>query len=512
MNSVGVPYSLPYQLSAWGGRPFTKRDLIALSLIEGNDGMVASGTLHNLYPGTPDGSAFGANEAVALADLATSSMRSAIDSFINAGARNILLTSFSDLSVMPATANAPHRGSLQIYGENVFRNLQEKLLPQAQAGTRIFLIDTSRIGEQFNANLAAYGFGSYTYAGNGGLPSVFGPDGIHLTNHAFDMLSRYLVNILAAPYSHALQPHVSHSSASAFTGGLLDRLDADRAFGGGGKDKEGKFTLFALGSYNRTSWHDIGMLNALGKEGGNATIGGEWYATSRLRAGFAVGLSDSSGTLDNGDELKDGVVQFAGYLSYDNGRWFADGLLGYGHHDLELKRAGILDPVTGQTNANTFSTAVQGGYRFDLGGIKAGPVLGFTYTRAKVEGYDEGGDPMLAYTVGAQKLESSVGEAGVQMHVPLGSDGDNAHIYLNLSLLHEFGAKERLLISTLEQAPLLPIQTEIGNFESRNYGKVGGGFAFDVSLSRGATVSASSTFGRDDVSQFNIGASLDYSF
>lgn len=505
-NAVGIPYSLPFQVETWGGRRFGEHDLVTLS-IGGNDGLVASGTLP-MYPGNPDGQAFGRAEAVALADRASGNIQATLETFAAAGARNIVLASFSDMTGIPATASAPHRESLSVYGENLFEGIQQKLRPLGQSGTRIFLVDVARVGEQVRDNLAGYGFGSYTYAGESERPSLFQPDNIHLSSHGFEVLARYMGNVVAAPYAHAVQPRVAQASARTFGGALLDRLDASRSFT---STSEG-FTLYAIGAH-RAGERDGGA-RRLGDDyrAGVGTLGGELRITPQLRAGLALGYTEVGSDLDGGDEVDDQAFQLAGYLSYYDGGWFGDALLGYGRHDLDLDRRGVLYPVSGSTDADTFGATLRGGYLFDLGGLRVGPLLGLRYSRTEVDGYRERGDALLAYRVDGQTLTSKTGEAGVQLRTPFHVAGRAMEGYLNLTWQHEFGDRNRTLTTTLEQAPLLPIRTSVDDFESRDHGVIGGGVSLALSDNLSVALSASTTFAGDDGHPYQVGTSLDYRF
>ncbi len=506
-NAVGIPYSLPYQVATWGGQRFSEHDLVTLT-IGGNDGLVASGTLH-VYPGNPDGQAFGQSEAVALANTVSNGIQDTVGAFAGAGARNIVIASFSDMAGIPETAIAPHRESLTVYGENLFQGIQEKLRPLAQSGTRIFLIDVGRLGEQIRGNLSAYGFGSYTYVGAGGQPSLFQPDNIHLSSHGFEVLAQYMSNVLAAPYSHALLPRVAQATSTTFTDSLLDRLDASRSLDSFSDDE--RFTLYAIGVHRRSD-QDNEQLLGDDYNSGSGTLGGEVRITPQFRAGLALSYTKASSDLDNGDELDDQATQLAGYLSYYDGGWFGDAMLGYGRHNLDLDRRGVLAQVSGGTDADTFGAALRGGYLFDLGGLRVGPILGFRYSRTEVDGYSEGGDALLAYRVDGQNLTSKTGEAGVQLRTPFSVGGQSMEGYLNLTWQHEFGDRSRTLTTNLEQAPLLPIRTTVEDFESRDYGVIGGGVSLDLTHNLSVVLSASSTFGRSNDHQYQIGTSLDYRF
>lgn len=506
-NAVGIPFSLPYQLASWGGARFSEHDLVSLT-IGGNDGLLASGSLHALFPSTPDGLAFSSSAAVDLADSVSGVIQSTVGSFAAAGARNIMLASFSDMAGLPVTAISPHRESMTTYGENLYQGVQERLRPLALSGTRIFLLDLGRLASQFEANLAGYGFGSYSYSGANGQPSVFQPDGIHLSSHGFEVMAQYMRNVLAAPYSHALQPQVAQATATTFTDALLDRLDAGRTLESFANDE--RFSIYAIGAHRRSDQDDSDHFLANDYSSGTGIFGGELRITSQLRTGLALSYTRGNNDLDNGDDLDDKAIQLAGYLSYSDGAWFGDALLGYGRHNLDLDRRGVLELVSGSTEADTFGIALRGGYLFDLGRFRAGPIVSLRYTRAEVDGYGERGDALLAYRVDDQDMTSKIGEAGFQLRTPFAVAGRSVEGYLNLTWQHEFGDMSRSLTTTLEQAPLLPIRTTVEDYESRDSAVISGGVSFAISNSVSVAMSASSEFGNSDSRQ--LGMSLDYRF
>lgn len=508
-NVIGSTYSLPYQLSAWNGQRFSEHDLVTLS-IGGNDGLIASGAHHQFFPNTPNGQSFGQTEAIALAGTASTAIGATVESFVGAGARNIVIASFSDLTGIPEAALAPHRESLAIYGENLFQGIQEKLRPMAISGARIFLIDIAGLGEQIRSNLSAYGFGSVEFIGGSELPSLFEPDTVHLSSHGMEVLAQYMSNVLAAPYSHALQPRMVQATSSTFSDSLLDRLDASRSLE---SSTDGEpFTLYAIGVNRRGDQDGNDQLLGDDYSSGVGTLGGELRITPQLRAGLALSYTKASSDLDNGDELDDQATQIAGYVSYYDGSWFGDAMLGYGRHNLDLDRRGVLAQVSGNTDADTFGAALRGGYLFDLGGLRVGPILGFRYSRAEVDSYREEGDALLAYRVDGQNLTSKTGEAGVQVRTPFSVVGRPMEGYLNLTWQHEFGDTDRTITTTLVQAPLLPIRTTIEDFESRDYGVIGGGVSLDLTRNLTMVVSASSTFGRSNSHEYQLATSLDYRF
>src|SRR5262249_55613192 len=219
----------------------------------------------------------------------------------------------------------------------------------------------------------------------------------------------------------------------------------------------------------------------------------------------------SNADLDRGAGVDVDATQIAGYLSYSSKRWFADALIGFGHHDIDLSRPGVIDIIRSDTEGNVFAAVARGGYLFDLGRLRAGPIAGLTYSHAKVDGYTEKGDPLLTYSVAAQTLETLTGSFGLQLRAPFLVGQSPVSTFLNVTLEHEFGDATHTMTASLSQAPLVPILTSVANFDTRSYGKVEGGLAFELGPRLSATVNAASTFARDDNDR-RVSVGLNYRF
>ena len=127
---------------------------------------------------------------------------------------------------------------------------------------------------------------------------------------------------------------------------------------------------------------------------------------------MAGNYSTTNADLNRGANIDIDAAQVAGYMSYSSKRWFADALLGYGHHDVEMSRPGVIDIIRSDTDANVLAAVARAGYLYDFGTLRAGPIAGLTYTHSKVDGYTEKGDPLLTYSVAAQTLETLTGSLG----------------------------------------------------------------------------------------------------
>ena len=80
-------------------------------------------------------------------------------------------------------------------------------------------------------------------------------------------------------------------------------------------------------------------------------------------------------------------------------------------------------------------------------------------------------------------------------------------------LEHQFGDGARnLTVDQVQTTLFLPISTSFPNFETRTYGRIEGGITFQLGPDLSATVSAGSTFARDESHDFRISTGLSYRF
>jgi outer membrane autotransporter protein len=205
-------------------------------------------------------------------------------------------------------------------------------------------------------------------------------------------------------------------------------------------------------------------------------------------------------------------VQGAAYLSYATRQFFAEALAAYASHDVDLSRPGIVDRVTSKTDAASIGAALRGGYLFDIGGLRVGPIAGVTYVHSKVDGYAESGDPLLTYSVSAQTLESIGGNLGLRFMAPFKAGGTVIVPRLDVLLEHQFGDHTHTLTARLTQAPLLPILTPIADFDLRTYGRVEGGVTFQFAPEWSASINGGTTFDMDSARDFHVSGGLSFRF
>jgi uncharacterized protein YhjY with autotransporter beta-barrel domain/phospholipase/lecithinase/hemolysin len=540
-SDVGPPPGIPpfwhlhQQVDAFlaTNQTFGARDLVTLS-IGGNDGIGFAGSGGTVA----DAPAFGA----LIASLAASEIQRLED----AGAQTFVIAGFSGMSGLQIPQITNNVDAANAFGAAYFEALQKDLLPMAQAGTRFFLLDLHRLGQQIETNLAAYGLigvkcpgGGVVCGGSINSPDqtkyFLGPDGLHLTNRGFEIVADYMANIVMAPDTIAVQPDIVKATASGFTSSLLTRLggarqlstvadptasaDNDGMMGLGSADRSrtppgqpGRYTSFAVGSFFGGNRGETVDLVGYEYDATAGTAGIEYGASRNLVIGLAANYTSSHADLTSGANINLDAVQAAAYLSYATRHVFADVLVGLGTHDIALSRPGIIDAIRSQTEATTFSVAARGGYLFDFGKVRAGPIAGLTYIHTEVDGYTEKGDPLLTFNVSAQTLDTLTGQLGLRFLAPFKA-GDSLVIpYLNVTLEHQFGDDSRILTASLTQASLLPILSPVATFDTRTYGRVEGGVTFQLTPGVSALLSGSSTFAREDAHDFRVSTGLNFKF
>lgn len=527
MNVLGIPFSLPYELTRFSGQTIGRNDLVTLS-IGGNDGLLASGALLAQYGVGPNGTAFGTPQAVALANAVTANASGAVKQLVAAGARNFVIAGFSDLSPLPLAAVVPQQASLSVYGQNYFTGLQSALAPLAPSGVRIFLFDDARFARQVGANLGAYGFQSYV--NNPAVSSLFMPDGVHLTSAGFLLMARYMNNLLAAPDTVAAQADLGQVALNNFSGSIFQRLDANRAVNGrsaydaipspgfyrkaqAAPAVEQPLTVYMSGDYASGTRNDRYGATGFNYQLAGGTVGADYKVDPHLTIGAAFNYLNPTSNLSFGSgHINVDAYQFGGYASVNFPSWYTDLVVAYGRDRYRFDRPGIMDPVNGTTGGNSFSAAFKGGYLFDLASLRMGPIIGLNYTSTSVSPYTEAGDPLLTFRVSQSNLQSLIGSAGIQVRTSFSVGSTVLNPYLNLTAEHGFLGGDRTLLSIETQAPLLPIYTNVAGFGEAIYGQVAAGITSQFSDRLSGGVSLASTFARESGNAFAVNGQLKWAF
>jgi len=529
----GFPYELQ-QLSLSGTR-FSNTDLIAIS-IGGND-LSASASTETIAQIRAD--ATGSAQRAVFGDPTAGFANGGVSQMIAAGARNIAWLSTGSSKYFPA----PEVGSdglafsdLQRDGwaNTYYQQLQQLLAPFSRSGVRIFLFNFGILQERIWNNPTQYGFNANpTCQASGGGPAnanCFYNNGVHPTAAAMALIATFMANQIDAPTTVVPQGSITSGISAAFTTSVLGRLDAERTFAPfgmgnamamayagptkapGAVDPDKRWSIYGNADYGSGSR----SAQFLGSSYDYTSIGGTVGVDYRVDQNWKFGgaLSYGNPRVDLGVQNAHNNVnayQLAGYGSFADAHWFADGLLAYGRQDFSLDRWGVTDAVTASTHADTFTAAARGGYLFDVGRWRAGPIGGLAYTHAVIHGYTEAGDILLTMQVDRQVIDNLTGNAGVQVRYPFVAGSGLYNPYINVTAEHEFIGSGRIVTTTLVTAPLLPVLTPVPD-SGRTYGKVAAGVSAAISGNVSATLTAASSFARAGGNDAGVSAGVKVAF
>ena len=152
-------------------------------------------------------------------------------------------------------------------------------------------------------------------------------------------------------------------------------------------------TTYAMGTFAGGNRSELANMAGFNYDAVSGTAGLEYSVNRNLIVGFAANATATRADINTGASVDVDALQAAAYASYATKNWFADALAAYGRHDLDLARPGVNDVIRGSTDASAVALAARGGYLFDFGRLRAGPIAGLTYIHSKVDGYTETGRP-----------------------------------------------------------------------------------------------------------------------
>ncbi len=528
MGVSGAGFANELVTFAASGRRFAPSDLIALSIGTNDVTLVASTST--------------IAETNALAATTAVNAAAGVQQLVAAGARNIAWFGTGNSIYFPSPSNGADNLPLTAeqrtaWANTYFQQIQQLLAPLARSGVRIFLFDDPILQARVAADPGRYGFASA-----GGCQSTLGVAGClaaswdvqnsffyfnnHPTSAAMTLIGRYMANQIDAPLTVVPQGRVIDSIAANFVGSTFGRLDAYRTFEAFGRGMspamptkapvtaapDSRWSVYgeanyATGSLDRQSFAAGYDYRAIG-----GTLGIEYRVDPKLRVGAVLGTSTPDvnvGVQNAHDRINS--YQLAGYGLFTDTSWFADALVAYGRHRLDLDRQGVIDLVRAGTNADTFVAAARAGYLVDIGAIRVGPIAGLAYTRAVIQAYGETGDSLITMAVDRQALDNLTGDAGLQLRLPFLLGRGVYSPFVNVTAEHDFLGNGRTVTTTQVTTPLLPVLTPVPD-RDRTYGKVAAGVAAIIAGNVSATINASTTFARDGGNDLAVSSGIKVSF
>jgi len=504
INGPGIP-GFPTEVGAFltGGGPaafprvngrFGARDLAVIS-IGGNDAR-----FFRLNGGT-------VARAPAAAAISVAEAAGGINQLVNAGARNITFLA-GDVGRLPEAIGTPTAAIGTAFSSAFNTGIQARFAELANQGVIVNYLDLNKVGDVVAANLSEFGLVSA-----GACPVecattrrdllgqyLFYVDQVHLSSAGFAIVGRYAVAQLEAPLTLQATGDVGLETANTFAQTMTARLDLSEARSGGGT---GGLRLFATGSFGCREAPPTETSFEYDLDTAGATLGAEYEAGGAV-VGIAGNYSRPEADFTNaagrtkGDVWQVGV--YGGWASPAGG--FVQGYAGYGWADYEIERRAVIDDIAAETDGKLFTAGGKAGWLFGMETLRAGPVVGVRYARAKLDSYTETGDPVLTLNVSDQKVTSLIGTIGAEVRADWDVGGLSVQPYAMAALERDFENDDRTIAYALTAAPTIVNRLPIEKRSRGSYSRVAGGANFalggTVALQAGGTV----TFSRDQGNDF----------
>ena len=516
LNNSALPgspvtiYGYKYELAQSANVHYSSSDLIALS-IGGND--LSGINVQNVVNNPAGLNTLIVSSATASATNAVAG----VQQMAAQGARNIAWLGAGSSKWFPehtlgtngALSYDFNPNQRDLWADAYYQQTQQMLAPLANSGVRIFLFNFGILQQDVAVNPALYGFtsainceagpasGTTPASVNVNYPGCFYENSVHPTGAAMALIARYMANQINAPTTVAPQGAISTGIADGFTTSVFGRLDVSRSFQPFGAspplNPKEQWSVFSNVTYSggvRTGQFYASNYDYSAVGG---TFGIDYRVDQNWRVGGVFGYAQPDvklGVQNAVDHID--AWQFAGYGSYADAHVFVDGLVAYGHQRFATQRDGIIDGISGNTDANVFTAGARSGYLFEMGAFRLGPIAGLTYERSVIGGYTERGDSLLTMMVGEQTIDSLNGSAGVQLRLPIIAGTTLYNPFVNVVAEHKFGGN-RTLTTTLVSAPLLPILTPVGSNADTAL-KLTGGVAASISTNVSASFLAATSF------------------
>jgi uncharacterized protein YhjY with autotransporter beta-barrel domain len=478
INGPGIP-GFPFEVDrflAGGGAPFpttTPRfapdDLLAIS-IGGNDAR-----FYQFNGGTVAG-------AAARAAISVNEAKSGLDRLVAAGARNIAFLA-GNVGELPEVRGTPIAAVGSAFSTAFNAGMQAPLAGYAANGALVHYLDLTIVGNTIRANPAAFGLATAdactaACVQNPAVASqfLFYVDRVHLTSAGFAIVAEYFQRQIEAPGFLEAGTDIGLSGASQFARTMEGRNELT-----GAGDPERPFGVYLLAVTDR---HDgrPGATSFGYDYDSTGVAGGVEYNAGGGLAGVAVSYTRPRASFDRHDARSKADAFHVGvYGAYEAGGASLSGTLGYGRYDYSFRREAVIDQLRSSTDGTSLSASAEASYGFPLGGtIKAGPLVTLAYTRARLDGFTEEGDPALTLNVQRQKRSSLVGAVGIEVKADLAAGGSAITPYLNATLAKQFEGDGRLTRFAGTFAPTIVNQVRVGERSEDVYGQIEAGASFDL--------------------------------
>ncbi|WP_434027387.1 autotransporter outer membrane beta-barrel domain-containing protein [[Pseudomonas] boreopolis] len=411
--------------------------------LSSNGGKANPNALYTVWGGANDlfAAAAAPAQAQSIIGSAVTAQVGIVGTLENAGARYVLVPTIPDVGLTPsfngsAATSAQATALAAAYNNALFSGLKS-------AGLRVIPVDTFHLLQEVVANPSAYGFVNATnaacttsssltcnptslVAANAANTYVFA-DGVHPTSATHQVMGQYALSILEAP---RLQQVLTHSAQ------VVGRARADQvAWHIGGKPETDGLRWWGSVRGDMQRYDHADLYDGTSPAG---LFGVDWTRGDLVFGGFAgYGRLDADFGNSRGS-FKQTDTTLGGFFGWYTGPVWVNAQVSYTWLGYDVDRKVQLGAATrthsGSPDGSNLTAAINAGYELGQGAIKHGPVVGLTWQKIKLDGYEESNESSSALGYGDQDIDSLVGRVGWQVRL----DGAAVKPYLQVTYDHEF--------------------------------------------------------------------------
>jgi outer membrane lipase/esterase len=468
-----------------GSPTFGKGDLVTVS-IGGNDARYFQQGFYG---------SFTANDAIA-------ATKTQLDRLVAAGVPTMSVLA-GNTALLPEVATNPAAQATRNAFSTTYNNgLQSVLAGYANNGVVVHYLDLTKVSASIQSNAAAYGLPNgivcaptTANVSSGCAGYLFYVDGLHLSSDGFRVVGQYIQRQLQAPLNIGATSDLGLDTARQFGRTLNSRMDLGSPRDG---DTVDGIRVFVAGDYFS---HDVAasdVTDAFGIDNVGGTVGAEAGFGGNGLVGVAGNFSRGRARFGNQTAYVQGKTWQGGvYATYAIGPAFVQGHAGVGRTDYEIRRSGVVNPMTATPNGSHVIAGAKGGFLAHVGPLRAGPVAALDYARAKVDGYTEQGDEALNLNVGSQRYEALVGGVGLEVRGDFGAAGTALRPFASVMAEKDLKGDGRTISFAQTASPTIVNRFNLGERDKSVYARIAGGASARLGDKVSLDVVLSTTAGRD---------------
>ncbi|QJE71847.1 autotransporter domain-containing protein [Aerophototrophica crusticola] len=425
-----------------------------------------------------------------------------------AGARNFVLVDLPPLGNIPLTSGLP---AATRASANQVSDLHSLALAGVAAGLRTqganaILVDVNGLFRDLLARPSAYGFTNTTIpcfapVGPGGSLVATGAcataagtagtvffDALHPTTTAHALTAAFVDGTLSAAYeapsaiatTTQLGIRLFEQANQAIAGRMFGARGGQAAsLSGSQMGPDGRFALYAFGSYFKGDAEQRGNQFGYDYDGYNGGVGVDYEVDQNVVAGLAFAYG--KGKLDtDGDyaEVDAKSYSVTTYVTAAAGELWGDAFMGYSFNKYDIDRQtrfAFAPTASAEPDGDSYGAGLTVGYTPSMGGLAIGPVASLRYVNTEVDGFTEQGSNLLNLKVEDFDAESLKGSLGVSATGRFGSGGTAIVPTVHVAYEREFLNDDRKVFGTLPSG-----QPAFANATSPARNQVVGGIGLGV--------------------------------